>query len=108
MTGQEKTRWKNWADDLRKTMMTGLTPQVTKSVESITAETASTKAESTLQSARFWQSCQSGKSPNDFFTRAGFEIEFEEDDDRKVQEVTLRLNQTWMPILQGAIDRKRA
>jgi len=108
MTGQEKTRWKNWADELRQEMMTSLTTEVTRSVESITTETVTTKAESTLRSVRFWRACQVGKSPNDFLTKAGFEIEFEPDDDRNVSEVTLRLNQTWTTILQGAIERKRA
>lgn len=108
MTGPEKTRWKNWADGLREEMMGGLTAEVTKSVETITAETASTKAESTLRSLRFWQSCQTGKSPNDVLAKAGFEIEFEPDDERKVREVTLRLNRTWMSILERVLDRKKA
>lgn len=108
MTGQEKIRWKNWADGLRQELMTSFTGEVTKSVETITTETGTTKAESTLRSARFWRSCQSGKSPNDFFARAGFEIEFQEVEGSNVREVTLRLNQTWMTILQGAIDRKGA
>ena len=108
MTVQEKTRWKNWADCLRKEMMTNLTAEVTKSVEAITSETATTKSESTLRSVRFWRACQSGKSPNDFLARAGFEIEFQQDEARNVREVTLRLNQTWMTILHGVLDRKKA
>ena len=108
MPVQEKTRWKNWADELRQEMMTSFTTEVTKSVEAITAETATSKAASSLRSARFWESCRSGKSPNDFLAKAGFEIEFQQDEQRNVNEVTLRLNQTWLTILQGAIDRKRA
>jgi hypothetical protein len=107
MTVQEKTRWKKWADGLRQEMMTSLTPEVTKSVDSITSETATTKAESTLRSVRFWKACQTGKSPNDFLATAGFEVEFQEDDDRHVQEVTLRLNKTWLNILQGVLERQR-
>ena len=108
MIVQEKTRWKNWADGLRKEMMTNLTAEVTKSVEVITSETATSKSESTLRSVRFWRACQSGKSPNDFLARAGFEIEFQQDESRNVREVTLRLNQTWMTILDGVLDRKKA
>ncbi len=108
MTVQEKTRWKNWADGLRQEMMTSLTSEVTKSVESITAETSTSKAESTLRSVRFWRACQTGKSPNDVLATAGFEIEFEPDDERNVREVTLKLNQTWMTILQRVLDRKKA
>ncbi len=107
MSVQEKTRWKKWADHLRQEMMTSLTSEVTKSVASITAETSTTKAESTLQGARFWKACQQGKSPNDFLSVAGFEIDFEQDDERKVHEVTLRLNRTWMEIMQRVLDRKR-
>jgi hypothetical protein len=107
MSVQEKTRWKNWADKLRQEMMTSLTAEVTKSVDSITSETSTTKAESTLRGARFWKACQAGKSPNDVLATAGFEIDFEQDDDRKVQEVTLRLNSTWMEILQRVLDRKK-
>lgn len=108
MSVQEKTRWKNWADLLRQEMMTSLTPEVTKSVASITTETATTKAESTLRSVRFWKACQDGKSPNDTLSIAGFEIEFEPEDGKNVREVTLKLNQTWMTILQRVLDRKRA
>lgn len=108
MSVQEKTRWKNWAEGLRKDMMTNLVPEVTKSVETITSEVATTKAESTLRSVRFWQACQDGKSPNDTLATAGFEIEFEPNEDRHVKEVTLRLNKTWMDILQRVLDRKRS
>jgi len=108
MTVQEKTRWKNWADELRQEMMTGFKEEVTKSVASITSEIATTKAESSLRSVRFWRACQVGDSPNDVFAKAGFEIEFEPDDERNVTEVTLRLNKTWMTILQQVLDRKKA
>ncbi len=108
MSVQEKTRWKNWADQLRQEMMTSLNAEVTKSVEAITEETATTKAESTLRSTRFWKACQAGKSPNDVLTIAGFEIDFEPDEDRKVSQVTLRLNSTWMDILQRVLDRQKS
>jgi hypothetical protein len=106
MSIQEKVRWKNWADQLRKEMMTSLTPEVTKSVQIITQETATTKAESTLRSVRFWKACQAGKSPNDTLVMAGFVIEFEPDGSKVVSDVTLRLNNTWMSIMQRVIDRK--
>lgn len=108
MTVQEKTRWKQWADHLRQEMMANLTPDVTKSVEAIASETATTKGEKTVRSERFWRACQAGESPNDALTKAGFEIEFEAGEDRHVEEVTLRLNQTWMTILQRVLDRQSA
>jgi len=108
MNVAEKTLWKNWADGLRQDMMTNLTAKVTKSVEDITTESATTKAESTLRSVRFWKACQAGKSPNDFLARAGFEIEFQQGDARNVREVTLQLNQTWMSILDRVLDEKKA
>ena len=108
MAVQEKTRWKKWADSLRQEMMTNLTPEVTKSVDAISAETATTKAENTVRSERFWKACQAGNSPNDFLAAAGFEIDFESDDERVVQEVTLKLNKTWMDIMQRVLDRKQA
>ena len=108
MTGQEKAKWKDWADSLRQEMMTSLTPEVTKSVAIISSETATTKAESTLRSVRFWRACQQGKSPNDTLAKAGFEVEFEPDERQAVQEVTLRLNQTWLTILDRVIERKQA
>lgn len=108
MAVSEKARWKNWADCLRQEMMTSLTSQVTKSVEAITSETTTTKAENTLRSERFWRGCQSGKTPNDFLVTAGFEIEFEQDEEGDVGEVTLRLNESWMTILQRVVDRKKA
>jgi len=108
MTVSEKTLWKNWADGLRQEMMANLTAKVTKSVEDITSESATTKAESTLRSVRFWKACQVGKSPNDFLATAGFEIEFQQDESRHVREVTLRLNKSWMTILQRVLDREKA
>ena len=106
MTVSEKALWKSWAEQLRQEMMTGLAPEVTMSVDAIISGTSTSKAESTLRSARFWRACQAGKSPNDFLATAGFEVEFEQDDQRNVHEVTLRLNETWMTILQGVLDRK--
>ena len=88
MTVSDKARWKNWADRLRQEMMTNLTAKVTKSVEAIISETATTKAESTLRSVRFWRACQMGQSPTDFFATAGFEIEFQPDEEQNVREVT--------------------
>lgn len=108
MTVQEKTRWKNWADSLRQEMMSGLTAEVTKSVAAITSETGTTQSETKLRSVRFWRACQSGDSPNDFLAKAGFEIEFAEDDERTVREVTLRLNKTWMKIQDRVLARKQA
>jgi len=107
MAIQEKSRWKKWAETLRQEMMTSLTSEVTKSVEDISSETATTKAQNTVRSERFWRACQAGSSPNDFLATAGFEIDFEADEDKNVREVTLKLNRTWMTILQGVLDRKK-
>ena len=108
MTLTEKKRWKNWADSLRQEMMGSLTAKVTKSVDSIMSETETTKAESTLRSARFWEACQMGKGTNDVLVKAGFEIDFEQDDGRRVHEVTLQLNESWMSILQRVLDRQKS
>ena len=99
MTVQEKKRWKEWADGLRQEMMGSRTTDVTKSVDAIVTATASTKGEKTLRSERFWIACQAGTSPNEVLAKAGFEIEFQANGDRRVEEVTLRLNQTWRDIL---------
>ena len=106
MAGSEQKLWKQWADALRQEMMSGLTPEVTKSVEQIATETETTKATRTLHGTRFWSACQSGQAPNHMLVTAGFVIEYEPDEDKKVQEVTLRLNESWMTILQRVIDRK--
>ncbi len=102
----DKLRWKKWADGLRRQMMVSLTPEVCKSIETIVEETGTTKAQRTLRSAAFWRSCQSGASTNDSLSVAGFEIEFEQDEDRRVNYVTLKLNSTWNGILQKVIDRQ--
>lgn len=102
----EKARWKKWADSLRQEMMVALTPQVTKSVETIATETGSTKGKETLKSIAYWRSCQSGASANDSLSVAGFEIDFQEDQDRRVSEVTLKLNSTWLSIMQKVLDRR--
>jgi len=108
MTGPEKTRWKNWADGLRQEMMGGLTAHVTKTVDVVISETASTTAVSTLRSERFWRAVQIGDSPNEVLAKAGFDLEFEQDDDRKVSEVTFRLNRTWLNILDRVLERQNA
>ncbi len=108
MTIQEKKRWKEWADGLRQEMMGSRTTDVTKSVDDIVAATATTKGVKTVRSERFWLAHQAGESPNEVLAKAGFEIEFETDDDRRVEKVTLRLNQTWRNILQGVLDRQNA
>ncbi len=106
MVVQNQARWKNWADSLRKEMMGSLTPEVTKSVTTIADETATTLAESTLHKERFWLVRQSGKSPIHILTTAGFEIELQQDEKSNVQEVTFKLNETWLRIMQGVLDRK--
>ena len=108
MTVQEKKRWKEWADVLRQEMMTSRTADVTKSVDDIIAATATTKAEKTVRSERFWLACQAGESPNEALVKAGFEIEFAADENRCVEKVTLRLNQSWRNILQRVLDRQPA
>lgn len=108
MTVQDKKRWKEWADRLRQEMMSSRTTDVTKSIGSIVAATATTKGEKAVRSERFWLACQAGTSPNEVLAKAGFEIDFQADGDRRVEEVTLRLNQTWRNILQGVLDRQKA
>ncbi len=106
MTVRDKTRWKEWADELRQEMMGGLTPQVTKSVDKIAEETGTDKSPAVLRSRRFWNSCQAGKGTNDTLVRAGFEIEFESNDKNEIDTVTLRLNDTWKAIMQRVLDRR--
>ena len=103
----EKKRWKNWADDLRQHMMGNLTSEITKTVESIALETESTKPEKTLMSVRFWRDCQAGKTPHDHLAKAGFQVEFQPDEANQVRNVTLRLDTTWMAILQKVLDRQK-
>ena len=106
MSVREKVRWKEWADGLRQTMMAELTPRVTKSVEEIITETATEKSEAVLATQRFWRACQAGKGTNDTLAKAGFEIEYEPNDDGKVEAVTLQLNDTWSAILKQVLDRQ--
>lgn len=100
MPVESKARWKSWADCLRKEMMSSLTAKVTKSVTAIASETSTTLAENTLQKERFWLVGQSGTSLNQILATAGFEIELHQNEKSNVQEITFRLNQTWMGILQ--------
>lgn len=106
MAVQEKVLWMNWAENLRKEMMTGLTPNKTKLVADIISETGTTKSETVVSSLRFWKDCQQGKGPHGCLIAAGFEVEFIPCEDRTIREVTLRLNGTWMAILQRVLDRK--
>jgi hypothetical protein len=87
-------------------MMSGLTPQVTKSVDKITEETGTDKSRSVLRSRRFWNACQAGDVVNDSLVKAGFEIEFEPNEESEIDTVTLRLNDTWKAIMQRVLDRR--
>jgi hypothetical protein len=106
MSVRDKTRWREWAERLRQEMMSALTPQVTKSVDTITEEIGTDKSPSVLHSSRFWSSCQTAQGTNDTLVKAGFEIEFEPNDESEVDLVTLRLNGTWKAIMQGVLDRR--
>lgn len=106
MSVRDKTRWREWAERLRQEMMSALTPQVTKSVDTITEEIGTDKSPSVLHSSRFWNSCQAAQGANDTLVKAGFEIEFEPNEESEVELVTLRLNGTWKAIMQGVVDRK--
>lgn len=106
MSVRDKTRWREWAESLRQEMMGELTPLVTKSVDKITEETGTDKSPSVLHSRRFWNSCQAGKGTNDTLVKAGFEIEFEPNEENEIDTVTLRLNHTWKAIMQRVLDRR--
>lgn len=106
MSVRDKTLWKEWAERLRQEMMTGLTPQVTKSVDTITEEIGTDKSPTVLHSRRFWSSCQAAQGTNDTLVKAGFEIEFEPNEDSQVDVVTLRLNNDWRAIMQRVLDRR--
>ena len=105
MSVRDKKRWTEWADRLRQEMMAELTPWVTRSVDRIAEETGTDKSPSVLRSRQFWNACQSGKGPNDTLVKAGFEIEFEPNEESEIDTVTLRLNDTWKAIMQRVLDR---
>jgi hypothetical protein len=103
---REKARWREWADELRQTMMADLTPHVTKSIDEIIQETETQKSASVLGTERFWKACQVGEGANDMLSKAGFEIEFAANAEGRVDTVTLQLNATWKAIMQRVLDRR--
>lgn len=106
MAKSEKQRWESWAAELRRSLMCALEREVTKTVEEIAEETGTSKSLTVLSSKRFWNSCQSGKSPNGAITSAGFEINFAANGQNSVEAVTLNLNETWSGIMQRVLDRR--
>lgn len=106
MSVRDKTRWREWADGLRQKMMSELTPQVTKSVDTLSEEVGTDMSPSLLHSRRFWNACQLGKKPHETLVKAGFEVEFESNDQKEINTVTLRLNDTWKSIMQRVLDRR--
>ncbi len=105
MSVRDNVRWKDWADGLRQTMMAQLTPQVTKSIAEISKETATEKSATVLGTQRFWKACQAGTGTNNTLSKAGFEIEFESNEEGKVETVTLQLNEKWKAIMKRVLDR---
>lgn len=103
---QDQKRWKEWADALRQSMMTGLMPEVTKSVEELTQEIRTDKPPSTLQSQKFWNACRDGQGSHTTILKAGFEVSYVPNGAGKVDSVTFRLNDTWQAILQRVLDRQ--
>ncbi len=74
MTASNKTRWEKWAEGLRQAMIRDLEPQVTKSIDQIADETGIDKTPSMLNSRRFWNACQAGKSPNDTLNMERYDL----------------------------------
>ncbi|MDA0660974.1 MAG: hypothetical protein O2931_10920 [Planctomycetota bacterium] len=108
MSVRENTRWKEWADGLRQSMMKDLTSEVIKTVDAITEETGSDRSRNVLHSRRFWDSYQVGKSPHDVFLKAGLELEFKPNEKSEIDVITIRLNKTWKSIMQRVLDRQVA
>ena len=102
----DKSRWRTWADRLRQKMMTELTPEVTKSISTIIEETGTERPQAVLRGEKFWTSCQAGSASNDALVSAGFEIEYEPNEEGEIDAVTLRLNDTWTSIMQRVLDRR--
>ena len=103
---RDQKRWKDWADTLRQEMMTGLVPEITKSVDEITEETGTEKSSSTLHSQRFWNACRDGQGSHGTIVKAGFEVSYKVNGEGKVDAVTFRLNESWRSILQRVMDRQ--
>jgi hypothetical protein len=91
--------WVEWAKNLRVQMMTQKLPAVVKSTSDVHRETGTHEPLTNLQSRGFWNSCQRGGTDWDALTKAGFELDFEPDENGKVQLVTFRLNSTWLGIM---------
>jgi hypothetical protein len=102
---RDQKRWKDWADNLRQTMMTQRVPEVVKTVSEISHETGTDRANSTLASERFWKSCVLGEGTYGVLCKAGFELSYTPTDEGKVEAVTFQLNSTWQNILQRVLDR---
>ncbi|MCR9295387.1 MAG: hypothetical protein NXI32_21935 [bacterium] len=98
-------RWKKWADALRQEMMVGLTPEITKTIEMVADESETKKAMKTLRSTTFWDTGKAGATTRDLLATAGFEVEAHEGEDKRVSEITFKLNNTWRGIMQNVIDR---
>jgi hypothetical protein len=83
-------------------MMTNKVPELSKSAIEIHPEDGTHESLASMQSRGFWNSCQRGGTDWDALVKAGFELDFEPDENGKVQSVTFRLNDTWLGIMQGS------
>lgn len=91
--------WKQWAECLRKYMMTNGIAEITKTTAEIHSETGTTETVASLQKAGFWNATQRGIPSWTAITRAGFELGYAPTDAGTVEQVTFRLNKTWRDIL---------
>ncbi|HTI50077.1 MAG TPA: hypothetical protein VL475_03970 [Planctomycetaceae bacterium] len=94
MRREDKIR-KEWADAIRKTLMTGRQPEVTKTIEAIHLESGTTESQSRLSRPGPWTADGKATPFIEAIRRAGLEVAVEPGDDGRVERVTFRLNETW-------------
>ncbi|MGQ0637255.1 MAG: hypothetical protein ACT4QC_21820 [Planctomycetaceae bacterium] len=86
---------KEWADAIRKSLMTGNLPEVTKSIEAIRVESGTAESHARLSRPGPWTTGHAETSLIETIHSAGLEIACEPNAQGLVENVTFRLNATW-------------
>lgn len=93
--------WKDWAVQLRMTLIHQKTTQVTKTVEEVFDEVGTDEPFGNLQSHGFWNAVRNHIKDWDTLHEAGFEVDFERNAVGRVEQVTFQLDESWRSLLEG-------
>lgn len=91
---------KEWADGIRKSLMVGAEPELTKSIDEIRSESGTSETQARLRKPGPWMFTGKVTPFMELIRGAGLEVSHQSNAEGLVDFVTFRLNETWLGIRQ--------